>query len=303
LSLGQAILYFLGEALIGLRRSWKVSLLAIITIAVSLFIGGMFLLVSGNLSRIVGEWRSEAKIVLYLAPEESERRANEVAANLAGESWISGVETISREEAERRFAGVFPTLSTLLEGWDESPLPASLEVSYDADGVSEEALGEWLTRVSDEPGVEMVDDDRQWLRQLELIVVMTRGVGLGLGAVLLAAAIFTIASVVRLTAYLYREEISIMRLVGATEFFIRGPFLAAGLIQGLLGGGLALAGLFAAYHLVGARQLPTVLGSTLFSSFLTLAQVALLLALGGAAGLLGAALSLRRGTAVEEAGA
>lgn len=301
MSFWQALLYFLGEALVGLRRSWKVSLLAIVTIAVSLFTGGMFLLVSGNLSRIVREWRGEARIVVYLAPAESDQAATELAARLPGGGWIRSVDTVSREAAERRFARVFPNLSTLVTGWDESPLPPSLEVSYDADRVTEEALAAWLAAVAGEPGVEMVDDDRQWLRQLELIVVITRGVGLALGAILLAAAIFTIASVVRLTAYLYREEIAIMRLVGATEFFIRGPFLAAGLIQGLLGGCVALLGLLTAHHMVGARQLPTVLGSTLFSAFLSVPQTLSLVALGGAAGVLGAAISLRRATAAERA--
>ena len=297
MSLAQALLYFLREALVGLRRSWKVSLLAIVTIAVSLFTGGLFLLVSDNLSRVVGEWRGEAKIVLYLAPEQSDEAGERLARELARESWVNEVAAVSREEAEGRFAGVFPSLSPLLAGWDESPLPPSLEVSYDAERVSDEALRDWLAGVSENPEVEMVDDDRQWLRQLELIVVMARGAGLALGGTLLVAAIFTIASVVRLTAYLYREEISIMRLVGATEFFIRGPFLAAGLIQGALGGTAALAGLFAAYRLIGGRDLPTLLGSTLFSSFLTPPQLLLVVGLGGIAGLLGAALSLRRGSA------
>ena len=78
----------------------------------------------------------------------------------------------------------------------------------------------------------MVDDDRDWLRQLEGVVQVVRTVGMALVAVLLLAAIFTIASVIRLTAYLYRDEIGVMRLVGATELFIRGPFYVEGLVQG-----------------------------------------------------------------------
>jgi cell division transport system permease protein len=302
-SFTQAILYFLGEALVGLRRSWKVSLLAIVTIAVSLFTGGLFLLVSGNLASMVSEWRSDAKIVVYLGTDESTSTAERLAGELAGESWIGEIATVSRDEAEQRFAGVFPSLSPLLGSWEESPLPPSLEVSYDAEQIPADELRDWLGRVASREEVDMVDDDRQWLRQLELIAMVTRSVGLALGATLLAAAIFTIASVVRLTTYLYREEIAIMRLVGATEFFIRGPFLAAGLMQGLLGGAAALTGLFAAYQLAGLGELPALLGSTIFARFLPLPQLLLLVLLGGVAGLLGAALSLRRGTAIEASAA
>ena len=83
----------------------------------------------------------------------------------------------------------------------------------------------------------MVDDDRDWVAQLEGVLQVIGAVGLGVVAVLMVAAIFTIASVIRLTAYLYRDEIGVMRLVGATELFIRGPFYVEGLLQGLLGGG------------------------------------------------------------------
>ena len=89
----------------------------------------------------------------------------------------------------------------------------------------------------------LVDDDREWLSQLATAVAVVRAVGLALVASLLGAAIFTIASVIRLTAYLHNEETGMMRLVGATEFFIRGPFYVEGLLQGLIGGLVASAAL------------------------------------------------------------
>ena len=294
MSLAQALVYFLGQALTGIGRSWKMSLLAVVTISVSLFTGGIFMLLSGNLARIGEEWRGDAKIVIYLASEVSRPDTERLRRRAESESWIRQVDEVSRKEAERRFAMVFPSLSSLLTGWQAAPLPPSLEVSYDSTSVPDETLGRWLAELAADSSVQMVDDDRAWLQQLGVLVAVARGVGLVLGTILLAAAVFTIASVVRLTAYLYREEIGVMRLVGATEFFIRGPFLAGGLIQGVAGGATALVGLFAAYHLLGARNLPTLLGSTLFNSFLSPAQLLTLLALGGMAGVLGAAISLRR---------
>lgn len=293
MSFGQALLYFVAEALTGLGRSWKVSLLAVLTIAASLFTGGLFMLVSGNLERVAREWRSDAKIVVYLTPGAGDDELARLSLAAESERWVRRVDRVSRAAAEERFTAVFPDLAPLLAGWDEAPLPPSLEISYDPATPAATVRG-WLDGLVADAGVEMVDDDRQWLEQLGGLIGVVRGVGLVVSAILLAAATFTIASVVRLTAYLYREEIAVMRLVGATELFIRGPFLAAGLIQGMLGGGLALGGLGAAFRATGAWSLPTLLGPTLFGSFLSTPQLAALVALGSLAGVLGSALSLRR---------
>ena len=97
-----------------------------------------------------------------------------------------------------------------------------------------------------------------------------------------------------MTAYLHSDEIAVLRLVGATEFYIRGPFYAEGLLQGLVGGGLASGGLWAAWSLLHLRGGGSLLGSLLAARFLSPAQIALLILLGGAAGLTGAVVSLRR---------
>jgi len=114
------------------------------------------------------------------------------------------------------------------------------------------------------------------------------------GAALLGAAVFTIASVIRLTAYLYRDEIAVMRLVGATELYIRGPFYFEGLIQGLAGGFLAVVGLYVAYVALNPKGTTTPMGMIVIDDFLSGGSLILLLILGGLAGLMGAVMSLRR---------
>jgi cell division transport system permease protein len=145
-----------------------------------------------------------------------------------------------------------------------------------------------------EPWVAMVDDDREWLSQLEAAVTVARAVAVALLAGLLGAAIFTIGSVIRLTAYLHQEEISVMRLVGATEFFIRGPFYAEGLLQGFLGGLVATGVLWGAYSIFEARSRGSLFAAFLATDFLSAGQIAWLIVLGGIAGLIGAVASLRR---------
>ncbi|MCB1053976.1 MAG: permease-like cell division protein FtsX [Acidobacteria bacterium] len=294
MNLVQALRYFLHEAAVSLVRSWKVSALAVLTIAVSLFVGGALMLLTSNLSDLVSRWRAQAKLVVYLTPEATADAVSELITEARAHPGVVGVESISAQTARARFERSFPSLDRLVEGWKEEPLPASVEISFDPARIGAEELAAWAEELRGRPEAALVDDDRDWLSQLSAMIAVGRGVGLGLGAVLLGAAVFTIASVIRLTAYLYHEEITIMRIVGATEFFIRGPFYLEGLLQGLLGGVLAVAALYGAHAAAVARVAGSVWGELIIDRFLGLPQVLFLIALGGAAGLAGAVLSLRR---------
>lgn len=290
----QALRYFFREAGVNLLRGWKVSLLAVLTIAVSLFIGGAFLLVSGNLAASVERWRGEMRVVIYLRPETSEADLRRLAAEASSGPGVSSVEPVTAEAARKRFQEVFPSLSGLVAGWEDEPLPASLEVGLVPSPSGASGREAWLEGWRKRPEVTLVDDDREWLGQLEALVAVVRAVGLALVAGLLGAAIFTIASVIRLTAYLHQEETEIMRLVGATEFFIRGPFYVEGLLQGLIGGLAASGALWGVYQLVHAKSRGSLFSTLLALDFLNPQQVAFLVLLGGAAGLFGAVISLRR---------
>ncbi|HEX3128937.1 MAG TPA: permease-like cell division protein FtsX [Thermoanaerobaculia bacterium] len=287
----QAFLYFFREAAVNLLRGWKTSLVAVLTIAVSVLLGGVFLLASRNVMDSIQRWRSEMRVVIYLRPQAD---LNRLAAEAGGAPWVASAKAVSSKDARERFREIFPSLSGLVEGWDEEPLPASIEVALRDPSARSPEVRAWIDGWRARPEVEMVDDDREWLGQLETLVAVGRGIGLALAGGLLGAAVFTIASVIRLAAYLHQEEISILRLVGATEFYIRGPFYAEGLLQGLIGGGVAMGALYGLYRLAEARKAASLVASVLTSGFLTPGQVACLVLLGGGAGLLGAVASLRR---------
>ena len=289
----QALRYFFREAAVNLLRSWKVSLLAVLTIAVSLFIGGAFLLVSDNLSGSVERWRGEMRVLIYLKPETPDEDLRRLAAEATRQPGVRSVEAVTAAAARERFREIFPGLADLVAGWQDEPLPASLEVGLDP-ATGGRARKAWLDGWRHRPEVTLVDDDREWLGQLETVVAVVRAVGLSLVGGLLGAAIFTIASVIRLTAYLHHEEISVMRLVGATEFFIRGPFYVEGFLQGLLGGLVASGSLWAVYHFLHVRSRGSLVTSVLALDFLKAQEVAFLILLGGVAGLFGAIASLRR---------
>ena len=294
MSLVRILVYFLGEASSSLWRSWRVSLLAILTIAMSIFIGGTFMLLSGNMGHLVETWRAEAKIIVYTKGSLTTDELDRVRSLAAEPEWVTSVDEIAGPEASSRFRAIFPSVGDLLESWQEEPLPASLELSFDPSLAAAGSFDSWLAKVRADPVVILVDDDRDWLGQLDTFVGILRGLGLVVGLALLGAAVVTIASVIRLTAYLYRDEIEVMRLVGATELYIRGPFFFEGLIQGFLGGLLAISGLYAAFLALNPRSSTVLLGNVLIDRFLPWSAIVSLLGVATLAGLLGAIVSLRR---------
>ncbi|MDH3745396.1 MAG: permease-like cell division protein FtsX [Acidobacteriota bacterium] len=290
----QALSHFLREAGLNLVRGWRVSILAVVTIAASLYVGGVFLILSHGISSSVENWRGEARVVAYLEAETTAVRVEEIRRRVESASWVIGVETISSAEASDRFSETFPEISDLVASQGEAALPPSLEISLAPDRVEPPVLQDWLEQLAEFPEVAMVDDDRRWLAQVDVFASLLRLLGLVLGVVLLGAAVFTTATVIRLTAHVYRREIAVQRLVGGTEFYIRGPFVIEGVLQGLLGGILSAMAIGFSFSLLAARG-PAQLAGGLFAleplSWRLLVQV---VAVGAAAGLLGALLSLRR---------
>jgi cell division transport system permease protein len=158
-----------------------------------------------------------------------------------------------------------------------------------------------MTALRAMPGVDDVQYDWEWVARLRRAIDLINVAGLVAGGILAVAAAFTIANVIRLTMLTYREEIEIMRLVGATERIIRGPFLLEGLIQGTFGGTLAVALLYAAFELarrtLAAPQ--SLVWGFLFNGFLPWQKIAALVAGGMLAGWLGSWLSVRERIAEE----
>lgn len=295
MSFFQALAYFIREAASSLFRSLRVSLLAIVTIAVSLFLAGALFLVSANLAETVVAWRAEARFVLYLEPETATADRSALVARIAAAPWVETSEEIDERGAAERFSRAFPSLAELVGEGGHGRLPPSIELRLRPPAAAETAsYRAWLEELKTAPGVESTDDDRDWIAQVETALALVRALGLALTAILIGASIFTISSVVRFTALLYREEIAVMRLVGATEFFIRGPFYFEGVFQGLLGSIVAVGGLFALHASLRPQLTQSVLAAALARRFLAPGEIALIVLFGALAGLVGAIVSLGR---------
>jgi cell division transport system permease protein len=249
--------YFFREAIRRIWNSKKTSFVAVAMIAMSLLILGTFLLAAH--------------------PDLARRHY------------------VTREEALARFRAYFTNLNEVVGQLDENPFPPSFECEVTPRTTQSAAFASEMAALRGMAGVEQVQFDWEWIRQLRRLVSLINAVGLIAGGILAVAAAFTIANVIRLTMMLYREEVQIMRLVGATERIIRGPFIVEGILQGTLGGIFAVALLFAGFMAARRFLAPSsaMVWGFLLVGFLPWQKVAALIAGGTLAGWLGSWLSVR----------
>ncbi len=290
--------YFFSEAV---RRIWvskRTSFVAIAMIAISLLIVGCFLLVAENLGRAAAEWQGKSRVIVYLEPEATPQQMQAVERWLASKPALARRHFVTREQALARFKLYFANLSEVVGQLDENPFPASYEVDVEPRLARSRTFIHELGALRAMPGVDQVQYDWEWIDRLQRLVYVINVVGLVAGGILAIAAAFTIANVIRLTMMLYREEIDIMRLVGATERIIRGPFLIEGFLQGTIGGVLSIVLLYGLYEVSKRSLAPSssILWGFLFIGFLPWQKIAGLVAGGMLAGWIGSWLSVREHT-------
>ena len=167
------------------------------------------------------------------------------------------MQLFSKDEARKEFARDFPDLAPAAAGLERNPFPASFAVRLNSSAQSaSEAVDNMATTLSGVAGVADVRYDRTWIARLNAAVRVIRGVGLVIVLLMSIASALTVANVVRLAAMARRAEIEIMQLVGAPFAYIRGPFIAEGLIQGGMGAVFAVALLLATFAASGPGLAP-----------------------------------------------
>ena len=289
------LVYFIREAFRRLWVSKRTSFVAVAMIAMSLLIVGAFLLVSENLQRAVAQAEGKSRVTVYMTSDATPAQIAAVDGYLASHRDLAKRHFVTRDEALKRFRSYFTNLNNVVGQLDENPFPASFECDVAPQTVQSKPFAAEVAQLRAIGGVDDVQFDWEWVRRLKRLVNMINLIGLVAGGLLGIAAAFTIANVIRLTMMLYRNEIEIMRLVGATERIIRGPFLVEGLLQGTLGGAIAVGLLFAAF--IGMRHSlapsNSLVWGFLFAGFLPWEKLAALIAGGMIAGYFGSWLSVR----------
>jgi cell division transport system permease protein len=281
--------FLLGEAVRDLRRAGRVAVSAVLLITLSLVALGAFWILSANLGRAVDEWRDRVRLIVYLRGEPGPAEREALLERVRALPEVAGVRYVSKAEALASLRRVLGKDAGVADALPSNPLPASLEVTPTAEGATPEGARALLTRLGTLPEAEEVEGGVEWVERLSHWRRLLASVGAGVGATLALAAILTVTTATTLVLHARRHETEIMRLVGAPEMVIRLPLLLQGLLQGLLGAGLALAVLAGLYRLA-APGLGPLLALTLGLpglDFLTPLGMAALLGAGAALGALG----------------
>jgi len=274
------------EALAMFRRAPLLSALAVTTIAFSLFVVGLFGLVAVNLQRSLARVAERVEVVAYLLPGTPVETSTLALLDIEAFPEVAQALYVTEEQALARARAELEEFRDLFQELERNPLPASIEVRLRPeyrDVGHVQAVAERLT------GFRFVEDvryGRDWIERLDRLRRIAGAVSLVVGAAFAAVAVIIIGTTIRMAVLQRSREIAIMRLVGATDSFIRRPFLLQGALKGLCGGFLAVALSYVAH--VAVTQL-------LFAgAFFTGAQPLGIVVCGTAMGLAGRAVSVGR---------
>lgn len=286
--------YFIGQAFTGIWRNGFMSLAAITTVAICLTVLAAVLLLAVNLQFMAAFVEDQVEVVAYFDEELDRAWHASVLDRVRAIEGVAGVTYVSREQALQRLKEQFGEQSYLLEGLDDpetNPLRDSLEISPRSADIAHDVAA----RVAAVNGIADVTHRQDVVDRLLSITGLIRSIGLALVALLSVATIFVIANTIRLTVFARRDEIAVMKLVGATDGFIRWPFLIEGCLIGLFGAALASVAAWVGYEQLAGNLsrslpfLPILPGTPLLYN---LGQ--LLLVSGVVIGAIGSSLSVRR---------
>ncbi len=284
--------YFIREVFVSLRRNNWMTFASISTVALSLLILGMFLIIVLNLNNMASSLESQVQINVYLHDDLSDREMKKIGEEIKAMPVVDEIQFVDKKAAMDRFKERLGDQKTLLEALEDSnPLPNAFEVKLKRP----ETVKETANAINKFEGVETAKFGQDVVDQLFELTKMVRIFGFFIIVFLALATLFIISNTIRLTVFARRKEIGIMKYVGATNWFIRWPFLMEGMVLGLLGAVVAVLLLRNLYSAVTAQIYSTLAFLPLIPEYPFLNHITLLLIVVGAAiGALGSTISLKR---------
>lgn len=284
--------YFIKEALSSLRYNGLMSFASVSTVALSLLILGMFLVMVLNLNNMASALESQVQISVYLQDGLSDLEMREVGTRITKLSGIVQVNFVGKEEAMSRFKQRLGEQQGLLNALGETnPLPNAFEVKVD----KTERVKPVAQAITQFKGVESAKFGQEVIEQLFALTKMVRIFGLVIIIFLALAALFIISNTIRITVFARRKEIGIMKYVGATDWFIRWPFLLEGMMLGFGGALIAVLFLNETYGLLIHQVYESLAFLPLIPQYPFITNISVvLLVTGTAIGALGSTISLRK---------
>lgn len=271
------------EALLSFRRTRTLSALSITTIAFALFVTGLFALVALNLRDAIREVAERVQVVAFIKRDTPSQTINAAVSDIETFPEVLSVQYVSEAEALARAQRELTEFREVYQDLEVNPLPPSLELSLkpdDRDAAHADAVAQRLRSFN---FVDEVKYGQDWVQHLDTLRNIAGLVGLAIGVAFALVSIVITGVTIRITVLQRAREIHIMRLVGATDWFIRGPFLVEGAIKGCLGGAVAVALCASVYAGFRAQRLGLAIGLHFFDAgqIVVLIMFGVLLGFGG----------------------
>ncbi|MFT5874755.1 MAG: cell division transport system permease protein [Clostridium sp.] len=252
--------YFIVDALRSLKRNRTVSIASVATVAATLFILGVFLLIVFNVNAGVEELGSKLQVQIYLEDDITitEKSAVERALNdVQGVSEITFEDkNDALEKMKKQFGDDSKALTQGFETEGKNPLPTSYIVRVE----KPELVDNVVKAITGLKGIEKINDARAIVDKIIKITNALKVIGLVLFVILISVSLFLIGNTIKLTLYSRKKEIGIMKFVGATDWFIRWPFIIEGMMLGTLGALVSTGILYYAYRMIFLKSMNLLLG-------------------------------------------
>jgi cell division transport system permease protein len=256
-----SILFSITEGFKGFFKARLATTLSVSSITLTIFLTGMFVIFTINLQSWLGFLREKIEIELFVEIGSTDQEIDELKTKILNLDEVKEIEYVSKEEAAKRFEEEFG--QNVYDVLEFNPFPPSVIIYLNTGYQTAAAIGKLKNRLELFANVDEVFYKKPLLEKIDQYVQIAYVLGAFLGLIVIIIAIGLIFNTIRLTIYARKDMIHIMRLVGATEGFIRKPFLVEGMIQGFLGGSLASLAIYYSIKLVQIYIYPYVISNYL----------------------------------------
>ncbi|MGL4109778.1 permease-like cell division protein FtsX [Clostridium sp. LP20] len=242
--------YFIGDAFKSLKRNKTISIASVITVLITFLVLGVFSLVAKNANLAIIGVESKVELKVFLLDDVKLIDKREIEVKLREQPGVKEIQYESKEEAFKNFESSMQESEGMLQGYtlEKNPFPESYIIKLD-DPSYAESISE---AVKDLPGVESIKNQQDLINTVHNIVRGVKIIGIILFAILIGVSIFLIMNTTKLTVYSRRREVGIMKFVGATDWFIRWPFIIEGMVIGFFGALFSVIAIYISYELVSS---------------------------------------------------
>ena len=284
--------YYLKETFTSLKRNSLMSIASVTTVALSILVLGLFLTMVLNVNNLAQYLENQVQVTVYMSDAATSVQRRQVEQQLKTTRGVMEVKGVTKEEALQNFTKRLREQEKLLDALGEdNPFPYSFEVQVD----KPERIQEIVPQIEKMPGVETAKFGQEVVEHLFQLTRILRLGGIFLIIMLAIATLFIISNTIRITVFARRREVSIMKYVGATNWFIRWPFLLEGMFMGFVGALIAAVALFKMYDAAQVKIYSTLAFFPLLPSWPFMVYLcAGLVAVGTFIGAAGSAISLRK---------